>query len=162
VRNALNTDMRNMLVETFRLAALDPSIDAVTLRGAGPDYSAGGDLDEFGSFGDPASAHLVRLASSVGHSLAAVADIVTAELHGACFGSGIEIPAFAGRVVADQSARFALPELGLGLVPGAGGTWSLPQRIGRYRTALLALTCEPIGVEVALDWGLVDGVLPAG
>jgi enoyl-CoA hydratase/carnithine racemase len=71
-------------------------------------------------------------------------------------GSGIELPAFAGTLRASPSARIALPELGLGLIPGAGGTWSLTKRIGRHRVALLALTCRAIDAPTALAWGLVD------
>jgi len=60
--------------------------------------------------------------------------------------------------VAHPDTRFALPELALGLVPGAGGTVSLPRRVGRHRTALLGLTGAPIDAATALDWGLVDAV----
>jgi hypothetical protein len=158
VRNALDTAMRDRLVEAFTLPAVDRSIAAVWLRGAGPDFCAGGDLDEFGSFPDPATAHLVRLQQSAGRSIAAVADRVTAHLHGACVGSGVELPAFAGTVVAAPSARFSLPEVRLGLVPGAGGTVSIPRRIGRHRTARLALTGEAVDATTALAWGLVDAV----
>lgn len=158
VRNALNSALRDRMVDAFRLVALDDSVESVTLRGAGPDYSSGGDLDEFGSFSDPASAHLTRLTASVGRAIASVAGRVRAELHGACMGSGIELPAFAAQLIAGPTTRIGLPELGLGLIPGAGGTWSLTQRIGRHRTALLALTCEQIDAETALEWGLVDDV----
>ena len=75
-------------------------------------------------------------------------------------GAGIEVPAFAGRVVATADAAIALPELGAGLVPGAGGTVSIPRRIGRHRTALLGLTGSPIDAPTALAWGLVDAVEP--
>ena len=85
----------------------------------------------------------------------------TAHLHGACFGSGIELPAFAAEVLADPSTAIALPEVSLGLVPGAGGTVSLPRRIGRHRTAWLGLTGAPIDAATALDWGLVDRIQPA-
>ncbi len=156
VRNALNTTMRDQLVEAFLIAALDDSVTTVHLRGAGESFSAGGDLDEFGSFPDPATAHLIRLQQSVGRAIATVAPRVTAHLHGACFGSGIELPAFAARVVAAPDTVIALPEVSLGLIPGAGGTVSLPARIGRHRTARLALTGEPLDVETALAWGLVD------
>lgn len=156
VHNALDTAMRDQLVEAFRLVALDPAITSVHLSGAGPSFCAGGDLDEFGSFPDPVTAHLVRLRQSVGRAIHAVSDRVTAHLHGACMGSGIELPAFAGTVLAHPSTTIALPEIGLGLVPGAGGTVSLPRRIGRHRTARLALTGERIGVATALEWGLVD------
>jgi enoyl-CoA hydratase/carnithine racemase len=158
VRNALDTAMRDQLVEAFRLVALDPAITSVHLAGDGPSFCAGGDLDEFGTFPDPVTAHLVRLQQSVGRAIHAVADRVTVHLHGACMGSGIELPAFAGTVLAHPSTTIALPEIGLGLVPGAGGTVSLPRRIGRHRTARLALTGERIGLATALAWGLVDAV----
>jgi enoyl-CoA hydratase/carnithine racemase len=158
VRNALDTTMRDQLVDAFRLVALDPSIAAVHLAGAGPSFCAGGDLDEFGSFPDPATAHLVRLQQSVGRAIDAVAGRVTAHLHGACAGSGIELPAFAATVVAHPSTTVSLPEVRLGLVPGAGGTVSLPRRIGRHRTARLALTGEVLDATTALAWGLVDAL----
>ena len=85
-----------------------------------------------------------------------MADRVTAHLHGACAGSGIELPAFASRVVADPSTIISLPEVSLGLVPGAGGTVSLPRRIGRHRTALLGLSGLPVSAGTARAWGLVD------
>jgi enoyl-CoA hydratase/carnithine racemase len=70
----------------------------------------------------------------------------------------VELPAFAGRVAARADATFWLPELALGLCPGAGGTVSLPRRIGRQRTAWLALSGRAIDARTALDWGLVDEV----
>ena len=161
VRNALDREMRDALLDALVLARADPSISRIHLRGEGPSFCAGGDLDEFGSFGDPATAHLVRLQQNVGRSLAAVAERVTAHLHGACVGSGIELPAFATDVVADPTTVMSLPEVSLGLVPGAGGTVSLPRRIGRHRTARLGLTGERIDAPTALAWGLVDRVEPA-
>ncbi|MGH9085095.1 MAG: enoyl-CoA hydratase/isomerase family protein, partial [Acidimicrobiales bacterium] len=158
VRNALNTTMRDQLVDAFRLVAADPSITKVHLRGAGPSFCAGGDLDEFGSFPDVVTAHLVRLQQSVGRAIDAVRDRVTVHLHGACVGSGIELPAFAGRVLARPDTVIGLPEVTVGLVPGAGGTVSLPRRIGRHRTALLALAGLQLDARTALDWGLVDGL----
>jgi enoyl-CoA hydratase/carnithine racemase len=100
----------------------------------------------------------VRLQQSVGRAIDAVRDRVTVHLHGACIGSGIELPAFAGTVIAEPSTTIALPEVSLGLVPGAGGTVSLPRRIGRHRTARLALAGERVDAAVALSWGLVDAV----
>jgi enoyl-CoA hydratase/carnithine racemase len=162
VGNALSTAMRDALVEAFALPALDASITAVHLWGAGESFCTGGDLDEFGSFPDPATAHLVRLQQSVGRAIAAVAPRVTAHLHGDCVGSGIELPAFAGRVIAEPGTRIALPEVSLGLIPGAGGTVSLPRRIGRLRATRLGLTGESLDAVTALDWGLVDEVTSLG
>jgi hypothetical protein len=157
VRNALDASMRDALWEAFAIALSDPTI-RVRWRGAGPAFSAGGDLDEFGSRPDPATGHLVRLTRSLGAVVDELAARVTVELHGACFGSGIELPAFAGRVLAAPDTSIALPELALGLIPGAGGTTSLPRRIGRHRTAWLALSGRTIDAETALAWGLVDEV----
>jgi enoyl-CoA hydratase/carnithine racemase len=160
VRNALSSRLRDELLAAIEVARVDDTILAVELRGAGPAFCAGGDLDEFGSFADPATAHRVRLEHSIGRELASLGDRLTAYVHGACYGSGIELPAFAATVVADPGARFALPELRLGLVPGAGGTVSVTERVGRHRTAWLGLTGRAIDAPTALDWGLVDRVEP--
>mgnify|MGYP001232508012 CR=1 FL=1 len=158
VRNALDAAVRDGLVDALRLAAADPSIARVVLRGAGPSFCSGGDLDEFGTAPEPPDAHLLRLDRSAGRAALAVADRLVAHLHGDCIGSGIELPAFAGRVVADPGARIGLPEVSLGLVPGAGGTVSLPRRIGRHRTARLALTGRTVDAATAHRWGLVDEI----
>jgi hypothetical protein len=153
--NAYSVAMRDGLVAALRLALADPTLQVV-LSGAGPSFSSGGDLDEFGTSPDPATAHQVRLTRSAAKLLARLGDRVEARVHGACLGAGVELAAFAGRIVARPDTRFGLPEVPLGLVPGAGGTASLPCRIGRHRTALLALTAEPIDAPTALAWGLVD------
>ena len=155
--NAYSAPMRDALVEALALPAADPTLQVV-LRGDGPCFSAGGDLDEFGTVPDPTTAHDIRMRRSGGRALAAVADRVTARVHGACVGAGVELPAFAGRVVAHPDTTFRLPEVAMGLIPGAGGTASLPPRIGRRRTALLALLGDPIDATTALAWGLVDEV----
>jgi enoyl-CoA hydratase len=159
VRNALDSRMRDELVAGLAIAAGDPSVAEVRLRGAGPAFCAGGDLDEFGSRPDVATAHLVRMTRSPARAMAAVADRLVAHLHGACFGSGIELPASAARVVARPDMVVRLPEVSLGLIPGAGGTVSLPRRIGRHRTAWLALTGRTIDAATALEWGLVDEIV---
>ncbi len=158
LRNALDISMRDGLVDAFELAAADPSITSVELRGAGPSFCSGGDLDEFGSRPDPVTAHLVRIVRSPSRAIAEVAVRTTAYLHGHAVGSGIELAAFAGRVVADPSTRISLPELALGLIPGAGGTVSLPRRIGRQETLLLALSGAELDASTARDLGLVDEV----
>jgi enoyl-CoA hydratase/carnithine racemase len=156
-RNALDAAMRDALAEAFALAAADPEL-RLELSGEGKDFCAGGDLDEFGSRPDPALAHLTRLTRSPARLLHTVAGRATAHLHGACLGAGIELPAFAGRVVAAPDTSIGLPEVGLGLVPGAGGTVSLPRRIGRQRTAWIGLSGMRVDARDALRWGLVDEV----
>ena len=150
--------MRDGLAEAFALALADPSIERIVWRGEGSSFCSGGDLDEFGSFPDPAAAHAIRMTRSPALLLSRLADRVEVDVQGACLGAGAELPAFTGRVVADEDAFFGLPELSLGLVPGAGGTASLPRRIGRQRTAWLGLSGARLDAATALDWGLVDEV----
>ena len=83
-------------------------------------------------------------------------------LHGPCAGAGIELAAFAGTVAADAGTTCWLPEVGMGLIPGAGGTVSIPRRIGRWRTLYLALTGHRIDVATALAWGLIDRCASGG
>ena len=152
--------MRDAPASALTVAACDPTCQVV-LRGLGPDFCAGGDLDEFGSRPDPAIAHVTRLTRSPARLMHLVAARTTAYVHGSCLGAGVELPAFAGRVIAAEGARFGLPEVTLGLVPGSGGTASLPRRIGRWRTAYLALAGHVADSDEALRWGLVDAVVPA-
>jgi hypothetical protein len=156
--NAFSIAMRDRLVEALRLALVDDEIKQVVVRGEGRSFSSGGDLDEFGSFGDAGRAHGVRLTRSAARLMARLSPRVECRLHGACMGAGIELPAFAGSLVARPDAFFALPEVAYGLVPGAGGTASLPRRIGRQRTARLGLTAERIDAPTALAWGLIDRI----
>jgi enoyl-CoA hydratase/carnithine racemase len=125
-------------------------------------FCSGGDLDEFGRTSDVVLAHLVRLHASAAGSIHGVADRVVAHLHGWCVGAGIELPAFAHRVRVAPDTRIRLPELAMGLIPGAGGTVGIPRRIGRWRTAYLALTGDTLTAPVALCWGLADAPEEAG
>jgi enoyl-CoA hydratase len=156
--NAFSRAMRDGLCEALQLAITDLSIESVILRGEGDSFCSGGDLDEFGSFPDPAEAHVIRTTRSPALLLSQLSERVQVEVQGACMGAGAELPAFTGQVVAEEDAFFQLPEVGLGLVPGAGGTVSLPLRIGRQRTAWLGLSGARIDARIALDWGLVDEV----
>ena len=158
VHNAFSARMRDELLDALAIGLADSSITDVVLTGEGASFCSGGDLDEFGTRPDPATAHIVRLERSVGRVLAAMSERVTAHIHGATMGSGIELSAFAHRVIAHSDTRITLPEVGMGLIPGAGGTVSLPRRIGRHRTALLALSRAAIDAERALQWGLVDAI----
>ncbi len=151
-RNAFDSAMRDGLVDALALAAADSRL-TVEIRGNGPCFSAGGDLEEFGTVGDPATAHAVRLTRHPGLALAAVAARSTCFVHGPCVGAGVEFPAFAGSFVAGPDAEFRLPEVSMGLVPGAGGTVSIPRRIGRHRAGWLSLTGATLDSKTALGLG---------
>ena len=163
--NAFSTDARAALLEALAVAQLDPSVTGIVLSGNGPSFCSGGDLAEFGTFADPASAHLARTR----HSPALVLDSLTArlgracraEVHGRVLGSGLEMAAFCGWIEARDDSVLGLPELDLGLIPGAGGTVSVARRIGRWRTAYLVLSGRTVDADTALAWGLVDAIAPA-
>jgi enoyl-CoA hydratase/carnithine racemase len=161
-RNAYGREVRDALVAALQLAELDATVDRVVLEGAGPSFCSGGDLDEFGTTPDLATAHLVRTHGGAALPLSRLADRVEARLHGVCVGAGIELPAFARRVVAAPETGFRLPEVGMGLIPGAGGTVSIPRRIGRWRTLWLALTGDVLDTPTALGWGLIDAIEEPG
>ncbi len=160
VANALNVAMRDELVEAFDLAACDPSVREVELKGQGAHFCSGGDLTEFGSGTDPATNHVVRTTRSPARALLACAERTTAFVHGNCIGAGIELPALCRTVQAAAGARFRLPEISMGLVPGSGGTVGIPRRIGPSRTAWMALTGLEVDGATALGWGLVDALVP--
>jgi len=155
-RNALSVEVRDALCEALELAVADPSIRTVSISGAGRCFSVGGDLVEFGTAPDPATAHAVRTIRMPARLLAECADRAEFRLHGACIGAGVELPAFGRRVVARANSFFQLPEITFGLIPGAGGCVSLPRRIGQQRTAYLALSARRISAVTALRWGLID------
>ncbi len=160
--NAFSTGARAALLEALTVAQLDPSVTGVVLSGNGPSFCSGGDLAEFGTLADPASAHLARTRHSPALALHALTARLgrgcRAQVHGRVLGSGLEMAAFCGWVDAQADSVFGLPELALGLIPGAGGSVSVTRRIGRWRTAYLVLSGRTIDAHTALRWGLVDAI----
>ena len=157
-RNALSRAMRDALTDAFRWVVQDLSITRVEVSARGPCFSAGGDLSEFGTMTDLAQAHRIRMTHMPARYLAACRDRCQFRVHGACIGAGIELPAFAARLTAKPDARFRLPEVGMGLIPGAGGCVSIPRRIGRQRTARMAILGDDVAADEALAWGLIDAI----
>lgn len=155
-RNSITVAMRDGLCDALNVLALDQSIQTLELSGEGACFSVGGELREFGQFPDVATAHWVRTVQSPARLLAANSARVDARVHGACLGSGIELPAFAGRLRAHKRSYFQLPELQLGLIPGAGGTVSIARRIGRQRLVWMLFSGKRIKAATAHEWGLVD------
>ena len=156
--NLFDAAMRDQLVDVLKTLAAGADDRPVVITGAGH-FCAGGDPAEFGTVSDPATAHLIRSRANAAPWLATIADRATALIDGACVGAGIELAAFCATVSATERARFRLPELSMGLIPGAGGTVSIPARIGRQRTLAWLLTNAEIDAVIALEWGLVDGIV---
>ena len=159
VHNAYNAALKDSLCEALQLAHADRSIEQVSLRGNGASFGAGGDLSEFGLVEDAGVAHLSRTTRSAAALLASLPCASESHVHGACIGAGIELPAFTTHIHAHRDSFFQLPEVAMGLIPGAGGTVSILNRIGKHRTAFMALSSQRIDADMALSWGLVDGLV---
>ena len=160
-RNAFSAGLREALLDALLVGEADDTIESVELSGTGPAFCSGGDLAEFGTADDLVAAYLIRLSRAPWRVIARIEAMVTVKAHGACIGAGTELAAYAGRLVAAPDAFFALPEVGMGLVPGAGGSVSVPRRVGRWRAAWLMLTGDRLPAGTALSWGLVDEINPA-
>ena len=154
--NAFSSDMRDQLFDFLQIARFDEAITKVKLHGLGKSFCSGGDLAEFGSVDFPPDGHIIRMHRSPALSSHSIADKLEVYLHGVCAGAGIEIPAFASRVFGNESVEIFLPEISMGLIPGAGGTVSLPRRIGPQKTAYLAMSGKTLSLSDALAWGLID------
>lgn len=158
--NAMTAVMRDALFEALVNVLEDPSGPRVELDAEGRSFSTGGDLPEFGTARDLARAHIIRTLRSCTNILHRLGSRAIVRLNGACIGSGIEIPAAATKVIGTRSTFVQLPELKMGLIPGAGGTVSLSRRIGRHRLMWLCLGGFRLGADAALDWGLLDAIDP--
>ncbi|WP_246203133.1 enoyl-CoA hydratase/isomerase family protein [Sphingomonas lacunae] len=159
-RNAMTAAMRDALFEALANALDDPSTPAVLMRAEGDCFSTGGDLGEFGSAADLAMAHIVRSRRSAARLILALGERAAVHFHGGAIGSGLEAFAGAARRTASGNAWFQLPEVTMGLIPGAGGTVTVARAIGRHRAAWMMLTGQRVRARQALDWGLVDEIVP--
>jgi Enoyl-CoA hydratase/isomerase len=157
-RNAMSAGMRDALFDALAAILVDPTEPKLLLKARGACFSTGGDLAEFGTARDLAQAHHIRTLRSCATLLHDLGDRAEVLLHGACIGSGIEIPAAAARRCAKKGTFVQLPELSMGLIPGAGGTVTLSRAIGRHRTCYMALTGQRIPAPIASAWGLLHGI----
>ncbi|MEO6717743.1 MAG: enoyl-CoA hydratase/isomerase family protein [Novosphingobium sp.] len=157
--NAIDRAMRDALYDAFTLAALDPELRTIALRGEGRTFSLGAELGEFGTTSDPATAHDIRARTLPARAVVRCAHKFEVHVQGGCVGAGLEIAAWAKHFTAAPGAWFQLPELAMGILPGAGGCVSLTRRIGRQRTALLTLSGRRISAKRALGWGLIDAIV---
>lgn len=156
--NAYSSALKDALSASLATAYAAADSEVVRLKGNGPSFCAGGDLSEFGSVSDAGLAHLSRTTRSAAALLANLTCRTEVLLHGACIGAGIEIPSFADYISVHPETFFQLPEINMGLVPGAGGTVGITRRIGRQRTAYFAISNRRLDAETALVWGLIDNI----
>jgi enoyl-CoA hydratase/carnithine racemase len=162
VLNAYNVRMRDELFEVFGAVRDDSELRALVLRGAGRAFCAGADLSEFGTAPSPTIGRRIRFARDVWALLGGLAVPSVAALHGFAFGSGLELALLCDLRLAAAGTQLGLPEAGLGLIPAASGTQTLP-RATRLGAALdLVLTGRRIDAGEALRLGIVSRVVSPG
>jgi enoyl-CoA hydratase len=157
--NSIDRAVRDQLHEALMLGAADPEIGRIVVAAHGRSFSMGADLGEFGTTRDPVQAHAIRWQTLPARAAAFCADRLEAHIDGACVGAGLELAAWSRTVLASERAWFQLPELAMGVLPGAGGCVALTRRIGRQRAALLILSGKRLSARQALGWGLIDAVV---
>ena len=160
--NALNTQMGRDLVRCFEDAALDPkSLRCIVLTGAGDKaFCAGGDLKERRGMTDAAWTRQHVIFERMVRALIDCPVPIIGAVNGAAYGGGCEIAGCCDFLYAAETARFALTEVTLGIMPGGGGTQTLPRAVGERRAKELILTGKPFTATEAHAWGLVNEVFP--
>lgn len=154
VRNALNLATRRALAAEFEAVSRDPSVGAVVLTGDDRAFCAGADLDEYVD-----ATPLDVVARDLGRLWGAIASCpvpVIAAVCGAAIGGGCELAMHADIVVAGRSARFAQPEVQIGITPGGGATQRLTRVAGKFVAMRMMLLGDPIDAEEARAIGLVS------
>ena len=148
--NALEEDTRKGLYQVITEAQTNDAVKAIVLRGAGKLFSGGADITEFGKLTvDPSLPKVVD-------AIEASAKPVLAAVHGMALGGGLEIALGAHYRIATRKAKLGLPEVSLGILPGAGGTQRLPRLIGVEAALGMIVSGEPISADKAAEIGLVD------
>jgi len=159
VLNAYNVEMRDALFGALTAARDDIEVRALVLRGNGPAFSTGGDVGEFGTAPSPVAARAVRWQRDVWGSLRAMPKPTIAAVHGYAVGGGFEMAMLCDLCLAADDARFALPETGLGMIPGVAGTQTATRLFGLGRALDLALTGRMLTAREALRLGLVSRIV---
>ncbi len=150
--NALKHEVRAGLAEALRRARDDASVEAVVISCAGRTFFAGADITEFGK--PPQAPGLGQVIAQI----EAMPKPVVAALHGTALGGGFEVALACHFRVAVPTARVGLPEVKLGLLPGAGGTQRLPRLVGPEKALRMIVTGDPIGAVEARADGIVDEI----
>ncbi len=160
VINAYNVKMRDDLWEVLQAVRDDADVRAVVLSGAGDrGFCAGADLTEFGSAPSQAIARQVRFERGVWELWLTIPKPFVAALHGFVLGSGMEMALLCDIRVASPEATFGLPEVGLGMVPAAGGTQTFPRLVGIPNALQALLTARRYTAKEALHMGLAHAVV---
>ena len=161
--NALDLEMGRELMQAAIRVSEDAAVRAVILTGAGRMFSGGGDLKSFAAQEDRLPAHLKEVALYLHAAISRFVRMdapVIAAVNGSAGGAGMSLCLFADIALAAESAKFTLAYTRAGLSPDGGSTYFLPRLIGVRRALELALTNRVLTAREAMDWGIVNKVVP--
>ncbi len=160
VYNALNTDTSRDLIDIFGPLAFTPGdLRCIILTGAGDKaFSAGGDLKERRGMDDAAWRAQHAIIEEAAYAVLNCAVPVIVAVNGVAMGGGCELALCGDFILASETAKFGLPEVTRGIMPGAGGTQNLPRAVGERRAKQIVMTGMHVGAAQALAWGMVNEV----
>ncbi len=161
--NLVTLEMTRELDALLSRLAADPAVRVMVLTGSGSRaFCAGSDIKEFLEVADAVVPKKLARENAAYSRVAEFPKPTIAALNGIAFGGGLELAACCDLIVAEAGGSIALPEIKLGVFPGSGGTIRVTRRIGEGRAKQLMFFGEPVPVETALAWGLVNRVAPPG
>jgi enoyl-CoA hydratase/carnithine racemase len=159
--NAYNIQMRDELFETLSAANDDPEVQVIILKAAGEKaFCAGADLSEFLTAPPPVAARQARFERDVWGLFLGIRKPIIAALHGYVLGSGIEMAMCCDIRIASDDAKFGVPEMGLGIIPAAGGSQTIPRIVGRGYALEMLLSGRWITSAEAKKIKMVNRVVP--
>ena len=160
--NALSAELLRELKEVFEKLSRTESVRAVIVTGTGPKaFVAGADIAALRGIGPKEAADFANLGHSAMNAIDHCSKPVIAAVNGFCLGGGLELALACDFIYASESAKLGLPEVGLGLFPGWGGTQRLVRLIGKGRAKELILTGRILTAAEAERWGIVNRLCPA-
>jgi enoyl-CoA hydratase/carnithine racemase len=160
VLNAINMQMRDELWDLMHAVRDDPDVRVIIFKGAGERaFSAGADISEFGTAPSYVEARRSRRERDLWGFMLSLDKVLIAAIHGFALGAGIELPMCCDFRIASEDARLGLPEVGLGYIPSAGGTQTLPRHIPPGVARQMVLIGDPIDAQTAFRYGLVQRVV---
>jgi 3-hydroxyacyl-CoA dehydrogenase len=152
--NSFGLELRRLIVDALARAEADPAVKAIVLIGSGKGFSGGADIREFGTPKSFAAPNL----HSVLRTIEDCSKPVIAAIHGVCMGGGVELALACHYRVATSDAQIALPEVKLGILPGAGGTQRLPRVVGVERALNMIVSGNPVRAEQLRGTALFDAI----
>lgn len=161
--NGMNTALASELALAAQTCAEDPSVKAVIVTGHGRFFSAGGDVKEISTFGERAAVGIKHLADNLHKALATFARMpapVIMAVNGTAAGAGFSLAVSGDLVLAAESASFTMAYTRAGLSPDGGSSYYLPRLVGMRRAQELMFTNRVLSSSEALQWGLINQVVP--